>query len=132
MKYLERFKVCCTTWYQDPGDRYTWSCWHFEKNFQLFLKCLNNILVIKKEKKLKKCFFFWFMALKSYEAFFWPFYARALWPQKWSFWQKNYFTKFVFTLFKKSQNFRSLALTQLKWGLKNSRGGSYMTPPRHE
>ena len=63
------------------------------------------------------------MALKSYEAFFWPFYARALWPQKWSFWQKNNFTKFAFTLFKKSQNFRSLANKQLKWGLKNSRGG---------
>ena len=46
--------------------------------------------------------------------------------------KKNYFTKFVSTLFKKSQNFRSLALTQLKLGLKNFRGGSYMTPPRHQ
>ena len=41
-----------------------------KKKFNFLKKCLNNILVIKKEKKLKKCFFFWFMALKSYEAFF--------------------------------------------------------------
>ena len=25
INYLERFKVFCTAWYQDPGDRYTWS-----------------------------------------------------------------------------------------------------------
>ena len=37
--------------------------------FLQFKKYLNNILVIKRGKKFKKCFFL-FMALKSYEAFF--------------------------------------------------------------
>ena len=38
--------------------------------FPFFFKCFNNILVIKKEKKLKFIFFFNFLAQKSYEAFF--------------------------------------------------------------
>ena len=96
----ERFKVCCTTWYQDPGDRYTWFCGHFWNFVKLFKKCLNKILVIKKEKNIFH-FINIFLSVNSSEAIyiFWPFFARALWSQKLPFWQKNNFTKFVFILF---------------------------------
>ena len=83
-------KICCKNIYNKAT--YQKSRWLDKK--LLLKKCLNNILVMKKEKVGN--------ALKSYEAFFWPFYSRVLWPQKWSFWQKNYFTQFVFTLFKNS------------------------------
>ena len=69
-----------------------------------FLNLFYNILVIQKEKKLKKNFLLisGCKFLKSYDAFFDHFLPEPLGYQNYLFRKKKNFTKFVFTLFIKS------------------------------